>query len=128
MPALDITPRLAPGRQRIESYGGGGFRIAGVRYQGSIIVRPERTEPWQMPSADLLSAKSLEPALADADAGLILLVGCGAAFVPAPDGLAVLLRARGAKLEWMDTGAACRTFNVLLSEGRPIAAALIAVD
>jgi uncharacterized protein len=128
MPALDITPRLAPGRQRIESYGGGGFRIAGVRYRGSVIVRPERTEPWSMTSADLLGAASLEPVLADVETGLILLVGCGASFFPTPVGLAAALGARGARLEWMATGAACRTFNVLLSEGRPIAAALIAVD
>jgi uncharacterized protein len=41
--------------------------------------------------------------------------------------LRAAVRARGLALEWMDTGAACRTFNVLLAEGRPVAAALLAV-
>ena len=58
----------------------------------------------------------------------ILLVGCGARFGPAPAGLARTLRAAGVALEWMDTGAACRTFNVLLAEDRLAAAALIAVE
>lgn len=128
MPALDITPRLAPGRQRIEAYGGGGFRVAGVRYRGSIIVRPERTEAWPFSAAAEIGEASLAPALAAAEKGLILLVGCGRAFAPPPPGLGQALRPRGIGLEWMDTGAACRTFNVLLAEGRPVAAALIAVD
>jgi len=48
--------------------------------------------------------------------------------LPVPSGLGEALRQQGMVLEWMDTGAACRTFNVLLGEDRRIAAALIAVD
>ena len=58
----------------------------------------------------------------------ILIVGCGPRFVMPPPVLKSGLRAAGIVLEWMDTGAACRTFNVLLGEERPAAAALIAVD
>ena len=58
----------------------------------------------------------------------ILVVGCGALFEPPPSGLREGLSKKGVVLEWMDTGAACRTFNVLLAEDRACAAALIAVD
>ena len=66
-------------------------------------------------------------ALTTPEAG-ILVVGCGAAFEPPPSGLREGLSEKGVVLEWMDTGAACRTFNVLLAEDRACAAALIAVD
>jgi len=55
-------------------------------------------------------------------------LGCGNEFFPIPDTLREDLQKLGIVLEWMDTGAACRTFNVLLVEERPVAAALIAVD
>ena len=58
----------------------------------------------------------------------ILVVGCGAPFEPPPSGLREGLSEKGVVLEWMDTGAACRTFNVLLAEDRACAAALIAVE
>jgi uncharacterized protein len=59
---------------------------------------------------------------------LILVIGCGERFLPPPKGLRDDLRKAGIALEWMDTGAACRTFNVLLAEDRGAVAALIAVD
>ncbi len=130
---LDITPLVPAGRQVIESYGGGGFRVAGVLYAGSVIVLPERTlawsvGAWSVGAADPLTEAALAP-LFDAAIFLeILAVGCGRRFSPPPVVLRAALKARGIALEWMDTGAACRTFNVLLAEGRPAAAALIAVD
>lgn len=126
MPGLDITPRLPAGGQRIESYGEGGFKVAGQRYQGSIIVRPQETIAWPVGRADEIAEQTLAPVLAAVEAGLVLLIGCGRTFTPPPPALGIALRARGIGMEWMDTGAACRTFNVLLSEGRAVAAALIA--
>jgi uncharacterized protein len=58
----------------------------------------------------------------------LLIIGCGARFAAPPKGLRQDLRARGIAVEWMDTGAACRTFNVLLGEDRRAAAAILAVD
>ena len=57
----------------------------------------------------------------------ILLLGCGPRMAPVPRPLRETLRAAGIVIEAMDTGAACRTYNVLMSEGRRVAAALIAV-
>ena len=57
-----------------------------------------------------------------------VIIGCGAAFEPPPKGLRGSLKEESVALEWMDTGAACRTFNVLLAEDRAAAVALIAVE
>ena len=125
--SLDITPLVPAGRQVIEAYGNGGFVIAGTRYIGSVIVFSERTLAWPVAAAAQVSEGALTPLFASAPLPEILVIGCGAGFLPAPAPLRAGLRARGLALEWMDTGAACRTFNVLLAEGRPAAAALIAV-
>ena len=112
----------------IRGYGGGRFRIAGETYEGSVLVFAERTLPWPVTEAAQVTPRSLEEATGAAERPDILLVGCGPRFVAEPAGLRAALREAGAVLEWMDTGAACRTFNVLLSEDRACAAALIAVD
>ncbi|MBM3733750.1 MAG: hypothetical protein FJW24_09880 [Acidimicrobiia bacterium] len=122
---MDITPLVPSGRQVIEAYGGGGFVIAGARHAGSVLVWPDRAAPWNVAAADI-GEESLAP-LFTAPLPEILVIGCGPRFLPAPVALRAAIRARGPALEWMDTGAACRTFNVLLAEGRPVAAALIAV-
>ncbi len=58
----------------------------------------------------------------------VLILGCGPAFQAPPAALRDGLKDWGVVLEWMDTGAACGTFNVLLAEDRACAAALIAVE
>ncbi len=67
----------------------------------------------------------LEPILGEPG---ILIVGCGIGDKAPPPDLRAKLKARDISLEWMNTGAACRTFNVLLTEEREAVAALIAVD
>lgn len=125
---MDVTPRLEAGRQRIQSYGGGGFKIAGQAYRGSLLVLPDQVLPWacddiaSLTALDFDAAKDVSPPIE------ILLLGCGArATLLAPE-FGEELRHAGIVLESMDTGAACRTFNVLLHEDRRVAAALIAVD
>ncbi len=114
----------APGdRQVIERYGPAGFRISGQDYAGSVVVRPERTVAW--PVTDLTAATDADlDALIAAAAGVqVLLLGCGRRALPVP----AALRGRGIPIEPMDTGAACRTYSVLLAENRLVAAALIAL-
>lgn len=118
---VDITPNLTQGAQRIESYGGGGFLIAGVRYQGSVLVFPGRTVAWNiaddMKEEDFAQVEGIE----------LLLIGCGAEHPLPMPAIKALLRDKKINSEWMTTAAACRTYNVLLAEGRSVAAALIAV-
>ena len=126
--SLDITPLIATGRQLIQRYGEGGFRVAGEDYPGSVMVLSEVTLPWDVQDAGEISLASLSAVLGAVPAPEILLVGCGPRFTAPPKELRAGLREKGIVLEWMDTGAACRTFNVLLAEERAAAAALIAVD
>ncbi len=125
--SLDITPLVPKGRQVIESYGENRFRIAGEIHDGSVVVFSERCVPWSVTDPDAVSPESLSRILAADETVEILIVGCGPGFLPEPRGLRSALKNHAIVLEWMDTGAACRTFNVLLTEERPVAAALIAV-
>ncbi len=125
--AIDITPRLAVGRQLIQAYGNGGFRIAERAWQGSVLVFPDETRAWPVTAVGDLTAQSLA-AVAEAGTVEVLLIGCGPALAFIPAAVRDPLRAAGVVIDGMDTGAACRTYNVLLAEERRVAAALIAVD
>ena len=124
----DITPAIPVDRQVIQSYGDGGFRISDVRHEGAVIVLPGRTVPWPVGSIAELTSDSLAPVHeAAADVG-ILLLGCGPQMTFVPSEVRRQVREWGIVIDPMDTGAACRTYNVLLSEARRVAAALLPVD
>ena len=125
---MDVTPLVPEGRQVVEGYGDGGFRVSGTLWRGPVIVFPDRTVAWPGGSMSGLSLAMLEPALAVDEVPEILLLGCGARAGFVSPALRAAIRSAGPVLESMGTGAACRTYNVLLSEGRRIAAALIPVD
>jgi uncharacterized protein len=110
----------------IEAYGNGGFRFAGMSHRGSILCLPSGIHAWE--PARPLDAPSLAPALAEGKALTLLVVGTGARHEPPAAQVRRALADAGVALESMDTGAACRTYNVLLAEGRPVGAALVAVD
>jgi uncharacterized protein len=124
---MAITPAVPAGRQLIQGYHSGGFRIAGIGYEGSVLVLPERTLAWPVRGADQVTADSLAPILAAEPAVELLILGLGPRFLMASADLRRALKSHGLVLEAMDTGAACRTFNVLLTEDRRVAAALIAL-
>jgi uncharacterized protein len=124
---MDVTPDIPEGRQIIQAYGGGGFRIADAAYSGSVLVFPERTVAWAVTDFSELTAESLEPVTRAAAELDLLLIGCGARMELLSKALHADIREAGLGIDTMDTGAACRTFNVLLAEERRVAAALIAV-
>lgn len=124
----DITPAVSAGLQIVESYGGMRFRVSGAAYGGSVLVFPDRTLSWPVARIEDLSLDSLGPVVEAAAEIEILLLGCGARMAPVAPDLRAALRAHGFVLEPMDTGAACRTYNVLAAEARRVAAALIAVE
>ena len=125
---MDITPAVPAGRQVVESYGGGRFRVSGTSFDGSVLVLPEQTVAWDVTRLEDLSPEHLRPVLDLASGIEILLLGCGPKTRPVASELRDALREQGISLEPMDTGAACRTYNVLLAEGRRVAAALIAIE
>ncbi len=111
----------------IEAYGNGGFTIEGLRTLGSILVFLDRSEPWSPTRFEDITLDSLSGVFGENPAIELLLVGCGAAQAWPAAGLRQGLSEAGVSADFMDTGAACRTFNVLLAEDRRVAAALIAV-
>jgi uncharacterized protein len=127
---MDLTPLIPAGRQIVESYGHGRFRIAGTLYEGSVIVFPDRTIEWPVTNPAGVNAETLQAVSEAGRAGRIdlLLLGCGTKITLVPSSLRAALRQAGVVIEPMDTGAACRTYNVLMAEGRHVAAALIAVE
>ena len=114
--------------QQIQAYGGGAFRVSGVRFEGSVLIHADRTDSWSAGSIEEISAAAVAALIAGAAPGVLVIIGCGRQFRPMPAALRHELAAAGVHAEWMDTGAACRTFNLLASEGREVRAALLAVD
>ncbi len=124
---VDITPLIPVGRRLIQGYGGGGFRISGLDLAGSVLVFPDRTLPWPVTTADEIRLESFAEILSADPAVEILLIGCGPQASMLAANIRHALSDKGVSAETMDTGAACRTFNVLMAEDRAVAAALIAV-
>lgn len=125
---VDITPPVQQGRQLISRYGDGAFFIGEEEYFGAVLVSPEQTCLLPIASPDDLTADMLTAALeAIPDDGAVLLFGMGETIKPVEKSLRQSLRAANLSVEPMDTGAACRTFNVLLSEDRAVFAVLIPV-
>lgn len=121
---MDVTPLIASDRQVIDSYGSDGFRVSGAAFDGAIIVFPDGTQRWSAAAMADVTVASLEPVLAHGGVE-ILLLGCGRRMVPVAQALRQRLREAGIVIDTMDTGAACRTYNVLLAEDRRVAAALL---
>ncbi|MFN3868409.1 MAG: Mth938-like domain-containing protein [Hyphomicrobiaceae bacterium] len=112
----------------IDTYGNGGFRFAGMSHRGSILCLPSGIHGWPVADAALLAAKHFDAVLAEAEGIELLLIGVGPQLVMPSAGALEPLRAFGLAFEPMSTGAAARTYNILLGEKRRVAAALIAVS
>ena len=117
-----------PGRAPIEAYGNGGFRFAGMSHRGSILCLPDGIAAWDAAAVERLNVASIAEVLALAGRIGFVLLGSGRSHRLPPVDVRQALKDAGVGLDVMDTGAACRTYNVLLAEGRPVAAALIAVE
>ena len=104
--------------QLIHGYGGNSFRISGERYSGAVIVYPRQTIIWTPPAKpETLKIDDLLPHFGEGFPPLFILGVGGAPMDPMND-LSAALRNHGIALEVMSTAAACRTWNVLMSEGR----------
>ena len=124
---MDVTPQLPAGRQLIQGYGPGGFRIANTRHDGPVLVFPERTIVWPVAGFDQITAESLAEIAAAEPRVELLLLGTGPVMRLLAAPLRAHFRGLGIMLDAMDTGAACRTYNVLMAEERRVAAALFAL-
>jgi uncharacterized protein len=124
---LKLTRQSSADRQLVQRYGNGGFRVSGVVFQGSVIVTPTASQSWSVASMDALTLDHFQPLIARAATLDVCLLGCGMQMRPLPRAIREALKEAGLTVDPMDTGAACRTYNVLMGEGRAVAAALIAI-
>lgn len=104
----------------IDGYGPGFFRVGGAVVRGAVVVTAAGVSSW----GGLGDAAALTALAEEVD---VIFVGTGAAIARLPAALREAVEAAGIGIEPMDSPAACRTYNVLLSEGRRVAAALIPV-
>ena len=112
----------------IDAYGDGGFRLDGERHDGSLLILGDAARPWPVASLADLTLADLQSVLAAGRAEVeFVLLGVGARNALPPREVRDGLRAAGIGLEFMDTPAAARMYNVLTAEGRRLAVALIAV-
>lgn len=146
---MDVTPLVKTGSKIIQSYAGGQFRISGQLYTGPVIVTADEVVAWDAPQdfseltdehfisltrsslmlgspSPLREREGTAPKAWEGEGGMdILLLGTGKNFAILLPALRASLKAQGLSVDVMDTGAACRTYNVLLAEGRRVLAALL---
>jgi uncharacterized protein len=117
---MRITEIDFGGARPVDGYGPGFFRIAGQRYDGALVLLPSGPQAWGGfgDVAPFLAARSLID---------VVLVGTGPEITAVPAGFRDALTEAGLGVEFMASAPACRTFNVLLAEGRRIAAALLPI-
>lgn len=119
---------MARDAPQIETYGDGGFRLSTGRHEGSLLILQDEARPWAATSASVLTPDDFADILAAGRAEVeFVLLGVGAVNALPPRPVRDALQKAGIGLEFMDTAAACRIYNVLTAEGRKLAAALIAV-
>jgi uncharacterized protein len=116
-----------PGLAQIDAYGNGGFRFAGMSHRGSLLCLPDGIWGWPVAAPNDIDEAALGRVLSAApDIGLFLL-GAGRDPWVMPEALRRRCRDAGLSVDVMTTGAAVRTYNILLGERRRVAAGLIAV-
>ena len=120
---MELLLQQATNRQRIEGYGAGNFTINGIRHEGSLLVLPESVLSWD----GELSADSILNVLPPDAQVEVLIIGTGASLRLLSPDFRSAMKQRAIAADAMDTGAACRTFNVLASEERRVAVALLAL-
>ncbi|MBL8266261.1 Mth938-like domain-containing protein [Steroidobacter sp.] len=121
---MKLTDEKIGGINLIRSYAPGEVRIGETLFQRSCLVKADRiVSDWRPQTMAELSLDDLQPAIAMKPEVIVIGSGPRQEF-PAPEVLGAVLE-RGIGCEVMDTGAACRTYNILASEGRTVVAALL---
>lgn len=111
--------------QVIRSYGPGRFTIGEREWREPVLVTPTATSAWTVTRAEDLTPASVAVLREGPSPAELLVLGCGSRAVFLPPALRAALKTAGLSVEVVDTGSACRIYNVLVAEGRRVAAALI---
>ena len=121
------SPHL-PTPAQIEAYGNGGFRFGGMSHRGSLLCLPDGIWAWPVTQVGEITSTALLPAFERGDVLDVFLIGVGRDPWPLPERLRTRFRDLCISADTMATGAAVRTYNILLAENRRVGAALIAVE
>lgn len=129
---MDVTPLIKTGSKILQSYAGGQFKVSGEIFDGPVLVSRDAAFLW-LAAQGKHSLADLSPADFNEIAALqdkpdVVLLGCGSRMQIMPAAMRAELKAMGIAVDVMDTGAACRTYNVLLAEGRRVLAALLVCE
>jgi uncharacterized protein len=123
-------PAFAPGSHSIAAHGAGAFAFAGMSHEGSILATPQGVRAIEVATIDDLDENALAPLLAECaerpGSIELLIIGTGARMTPIGRPVKDALKRAGLPFEAMATGPALRIYNVMQSENRRVAAALIA--
>jgi uncharacterized protein len=124
----DAKKAFFPGRAPIDAYGNGGFRFADMSHRGSLLIVPSGIYGWSVADLDDLTPRHCDMFIAELKRPSFVLLGTGREHGLPPEPVRRLFADAGIGIEPMSTGAAARTYNVLLAERRDFGAGLIAVD
>jgi uncharacterized protein len=117
-----------PGRAPIDAYGNGGFRFAGMSHLGSLLVLPSGMYRWDVTDLESLKPGDFDLVFSEANGLDFLLLGTGPTMSKPPKPIIETFAKQKVPLDFMSTGSAVRTYGVLLTEKRKVAAAFIAVQ
>ncbi len=113
----DITPLIRPGSNVIQAYANDSVRISGAVYTSPVCVTVTSITPW--------SGHIPDTSFGDHDQNVeLILIGLARVDGPLPENIRNSFRARGIAVDIMNIGAACRTYNVLMADGRRVGLAL----
>lgn len=119
--------RFLPGCHPIDMFGNGGFRFGGLSHRGSLLILPSGMWAFQPGNWAAVTTSDLQRMAQETPAIDLLVCGTGETMLRPPATVAAFLRGLSLPCETMSTAAAVRTYNVLVGEGRRVAAILIAV-
>ena len=117
-----------PRQVGIDAYGNGGFRFAGVSHRGSLLCLPSGIWAWPVTRAADINDATLAPVFAEAEQISFFLLGYGNGAWSPPEASWRRFREHNITLEVSGTGTAVSTYNILLGEGRRVAAGFVAVE
>ena len=125
---MDISPEIPANKNYIDDYGNGSFIICGQSYGVALIVSPSDILPWPIIDINVISENDIKFILSKIPTIEFLLIGSGANIPMIPkEAVSFLLQSGGVNIDIMETGAACRTYNVMMSEDRLVGVALIPI-
>jgi uncharacterized protein len=125
---LAAGPAHLPSPAQIDAYGNGGFRFGGMSHRGSLLCLPDGIWGWPVKAVTELTEAAFTQIFAQGEKLDVFLIGAGRDPWPLPDALRARFRELSISVDAMATGAAVRTYNILLAEDRRVGAGLIAVE